>query len=68
MHVVRVISEYKGFTIKLIGTGAYYNAYYGIYEGEWQASILCLNSEKACKNVIDTHERALSDKLKYEIA
>lgn len=56
MHLVRKTSEYRGYSINLIQTGFYYNAYYGIFKDGEPYTIMCLHTEKACRNVIDTHE------------
>jgi|GEM_PF-5951310 len=66
MQFERKISEYKGYLIMEIGL-KFYTDYYAIFKDGQRESILSLSSEKACKNVIDTHERSIAEQAKSNI-
>ena len=51
----KFISEYKGFDIYYAEKGSLWSDYFAIYKDGDRATQLALISEKACKNVIDTH-------------
>lgn len=60
--------DYKGYDIKITATGYFGNAYFAIYKDNERLTILALASEKACKNVIDTHERFIKEEIKNNLA
>lgn len=64
----KVKEVYRGYEIVLNANTSYYTQYYCIFKDKVQISSTCLSSIQAAKNVIDTHERALAEQLKYEQA
>lgn len=60
--------EYKGYDIVMENNAYYHAKNYAIFKDGQKFSSICLATIQAAKNVIDTHERALVEKNKYEQA